>query len=468
MSLTQRLAPLVAALPLLTGCMASGSGYMVVEPASQPTYAAANYAPPAQAPVYAESGSTTVVPSGTAVTVDAQNGSTVVVEYADTDPRALTDFRAPLEPYGTWVDDGTYGTVWVPRADVVGSDFAPYVSNGHWTYADDYVWVSDYSWGAIPFHYGRWVWIADRGWSWIPGRQYRGAWVSWRTGPDGYGYVGWAPMAPSWYWMGGSVYYPTYYPPAPYVFCLTGDLFHASVGGRIVRGPAVATIGAGTTAYGGRTIAAPSVDGSGRTIAAPSVGPAPSRLGIPASQVIATPVNHQGLMQAQGLARPRPSAGGFSGNGFTGVPTRIDRPVASAPSFVGAGGVAVAPRPVVVDRPNVERPSFSAPRPESRPSFGASVGSGFGRAPSFTAPRPSTFGSSGPSPSFRPSAPSTSFGSSAPTFRSPSSSFGSSSPSFGSSSPTFRSPSVAPSFRPSSPAPSRPSVRPSTSTFRRR
>lgn len=46
------------------------------------------------------------------------------------DPRALTDFRAPLEPYGTWVDDGTYGTVWVPRADVVGSDFAPSGSYG--------------------------------------------------------------------------------------------------------------------------------------------------------------------------------------------------------------------------------------------------------------------------------------------------------------------------------------------------
>lgn len=466
MSLTHRLASLAAALPLLTGCMASGSGYMVVEPASQPAYAGASYAPPAgPGPVYAESGTTTVVPSGTAVTVDAQNGSTVVVEYADTDPRALTDFRAPLEPYGTWVDDGTYGTVWVPRAEVVGSDFAPYVSSGHWTYGDDYVWVSDYSWGAIPFHYGRWVWIADRGWSWIPGRQYRGAWVSWRTGPDGYGYVGWAPMAPSWYWMGGSVYYPTYYPPAPYVFCPTGDLFHGSVGGRIVRGPAVATIGSGTSAFGGRTVAAPSVDGSGRTVATPSVGPAPNRLGIPKAQVTATPMNHQGLMEAQSLARPRPSApsGAFHGSGFTGVPTRIDHPVAVAPSFVGAGGVAVAPRPVFTERPvATERPAFSAPRPESRPSFGSSVGSGFSRAtPSFTAPRPSTFGNSGSSPSFHSSS-TPSFGNSTPTFRSPSST---------SSSPSFRSPSVAPSFRPSTPSTStsRPSVRPSSSsTFRRR
>src|ERR1700737_1481544 len=32
--------------------------------------------------------------------------------YADTDPAALSDFRQPLEPYGTWADDSQYGTVW--------------------------------------------------------------------------------------------------------------------------------------------------------------------------------------------------------------------------------------------------------------------------------------------------------------------------------------------------------------------
>src|SRR5690606_34575895 len=32
---------------------------------------------------------------------------------ADTSPEALEDFQTPLEPYGTWVDDPTYGTIWV-------------------------------------------------------------------------------------------------------------------------------------------------------------------------------------------------------------------------------------------------------------------------------------------------------------------------------------------------------------------
>src|ERR1035441_2081240 len=88
-------------------------------------------------------------------------------QYSDTDPSALTDFRAPLDPYGVWVDDPNYGTIWVPNSDAVGADFTPYVSGGHWTYDDDdWVWVSDYPWGWAPFHYGRWVAIDGRGWGW--------------------------------------------------------------------------------------------------------------------------------------------------------------------------------------------------------------------------------------------------------------------------------------------------------------
>src|SRR5262249_10731580 len=80
-------------------------------------------------------------------------------DYSDTDPSAVTDFQQPLSPYGVWVVDATYGTVWVPNATVVGADFAPYQTAGHWALDDDgeWLWVSDYEWGYIPFHYGRWV-----------------------------------------------------------------------------------------------------------------------------------------------------------------------------------------------------------------------------------------------------------------------------------------------------------------------
>src|SRR4051812_12835118 len=64
--------------------------------------------------------------------------------YADTDPSALTDFYNMLAPYGTWVNDPTYGTVWFPDPGEVGQDFTPYATGGHWEYDNnDYVWVSD-------------------------------------------------------------------------------------------------------------------------------------------------------------------------------------------------------------------------------------------------------------------------------------------------------------------------------------
>ena len=44
-------------------------------------------------------------------------------EYSDTDPSAATDFRSTLDPYGTWVDDPTYGQIWVPSPAEVGPYF---------------------------------------------------------------------------------------------------------------------------------------------------------------------------------------------------------------------------------------------------------------------------------------------------------------------------------------------------------
>jgi hypothetical protein len=158
-------------------------------------------------------------------------------EIADTDQSALTTFKPTLDPYGRWVTDSTYGTVWVPHASAVGPDFAPYVSRGHWalTADDDWIWVSDYPFGWAVFHYGRWVWISGNGWSWVPGRTYANAWVVWRVPSAGYAYVGWAPMPPSWVWMHGSAVSLWYSPPVPYVFCSSSYLFHRHVHHHIVR-----------------------------------------------------------------------------------------------------------------------------------------------------------------------------------------------------------------------------------------
>src|SRR5687768_17288844 len=40
--------------------------------------------------------------------------------FEDNDPRALSDWKPELEPYGTWVEDPAYGVVWVPHSRAVG------------------------------------------------------------------------------------------------------------------------------------------------------------------------------------------------------------------------------------------------------------------------------------------------------------------------------------------------------------
>ncbi len=163
--------------------------------------------------------------------------------YDDTDPSALTDFHQTLDSHGTWVEDPTYGTVWVPAASEVGPGYTPYSTAGHWAYDanDDYVWVSDYDWGWAPYHYGRWVEIEGRGWSWIPGRTYRGAWVTWGA-DDGYGTVGWAPMGPEYVWRGGVAVNYTYSGPARWSYVGRGDVFASNVGAHIYTGSAAAGV----------------------------------------------------------------------------------------------------------------------------------------------------------------------------------------------------------------------------------
>jgi hypothetical protein len=211
--------------------------------------------------------------------------------YDDNDPAALTDFRGALDPYGAWVDDPTYGTVWAPAPTAVGADFTPYVTAGHWVYDDDYVWVSDYPWGWAPFHYGRWVLVEGRGWVWVPGRVYRGAWVAWSVDP-GYGYVGWAPAPLAFVWFGGvAVGWNAYVGPR-WVYCPRNQVFAPAVGTRIVTGAAVAPVAARMHPY---VTATPGV----------SSGPPPARLGYNATQVPhVTGAASPNLVRAQQFARP--------------------------------------------------------------------------------------------------------------------------------------------------------------------
>jgi hypothetical protein len=246
--------------------------------------------------------------------------------YADTDPSALSDFRPTLDPYGSWVDDPTYGTAWVPSPDAVGADFTPYVTGGHWAYDDDYTWVSDYGWGWAPFHYGRWV-NGGMGWEWIPGRRYAGAWVSWRYGAGGFGYVGWAPLAPRWGWRGGVAVGLGFAPRAPYAFVSTSSLFAPTLAGRAFVGPRAAGFEARTVPWSG----GPSARGGGVAVG----GPPPAMLNIRASAVVHTTAGDRGVAQARGFARPSSAIA-------LGARPPVAASYRSAPSAL-RGGAEVAP-----------------------------------------------------------------------------------------------------------------------------
>jgi hypothetical protein len=109
------------------------------------------------------------------------------------DAQAYTQFQTALAPYGGWDYDSSFGYVWSPSVSIVGTGFSPYATCGRWALTEyGWTWVSDWSWGWAPFHYGRWITRAGR-WSWVPGSMWGPAWVSWRSGG---GYVGWTPLPP--------------------------------------------------------------------------------------------------------------------------------------------------------------------------------------------------------------------------------------------------------------------------------
>ena len=225
-------------------------------------------------------------------------------DSSDADPNAIDNFRQALAPYGTWVDDPSYGTIWFPSPAAVGGDFTPYLTAGHWVYDNDYTWVSDYDWGWGPFHYGRWFVYPGHGWAWIPGTEYAGAWVTWRNGDDGYGYVGWAPTPPSYYYRGGQVVTissPWFVP--TYTYATSGDLFAPVIRDRVIRDPGrIREISARTRVYEGR---GGYVNGTGG-IRMRVRGPAPTRIGLNTNALPRVPANARSVSRAMDFQRSHP------------------------------------------------------------------------------------------------------------------------------------------------------------------
>ena len=107
------------------------------------------------------------------------------------EPVASVDvFYDTLAPYGIWVEDRTYGRVFIPDLP----QFVPY-RDGHWQYSTvGFAWISSEPFAWATTHYGRWAYLPtyDR-WAWRPDLVWGPAWVEWRQSED---YFGWAPLAP--------------------------------------------------------------------------------------------------------------------------------------------------------------------------------------------------------------------------------------------------------------------------------
>lgn len=127
----------------------------------------------------------------------------VPVEAAPAQPAVVNNnyFNDNLSPYGTWVEIDGYGRCWQPTVVVANRGWRPYSDGGRWVYTDaGWYWLSDYSWGATTFHYGRWFNHARWGWCWWPDTVWAPSWVSFRYSGD---YCGWAPLPPHTYYRSG-------------------------------------------------------------------------------------------------------------------------------------------------------------------------------------------------------------------------------------------------------------------------
>ena len=176
------LPPMVATAPVAQPAAASASGPSA--PSAEAAVGTAQYAPAA---------ANTAPPPPSAPAAPDQTPPPTVVNN--------NYFYDALSPYGNWVNVDGYGWCWQPTATVVSADWRPYCDGGRWLYTDNgWYWASDYTWGGIAFHYGRWFSDPRWGWCWWPDTCWGPSWVTWRYGGD---YCGWAPLPPCSYWSPG-------------------------------------------------------------------------------------------------------------------------------------------------------------------------------------------------------------------------------------------------------------------------
>ncbi len=118
----------------------------------------------------------------------------ILAAAANTAESSAPPFHDALAPHGTWMFWEGGVNVWQPAVVANRPEWRPYYHEGRWIWTGSaWKWQSDYPWGAIVFHYGRWWPAPGVGWVWVPGSVYAPAWVHWRYVGNTWG---WAPMPP--------------------------------------------------------------------------------------------------------------------------------------------------------------------------------------------------------------------------------------------------------------------------------
>lgn len=245
---------------------------------------------------------------------------------------SAAQINAALDGYGVWVDSPSYGRIWRPDEATVGPAFMPYGSAGQWIATNaGWYWQSDYAWGRVAFHYGRWV-LDGAAWSWVPGSQFAPAWVDWRAGG---GWVGWSALAP----IGAR-------PRAPFVYCARGGLSGPGLGVRLIHGAAGSSLYARTTAVSadGDTPRGPA--GPTSTAVLTQVWSAPLRSEPPAPRSASTVASAVGVDTVERIPVAR----------VRELPPVIDPPVEGA-------AVVIRDRDLIgmSEGPSVRRPAGAAP-----------------------------------------------------------------------------------------------------------
>ncbi len=129
---------------------------------------------------------------------DLKEDNSVSAKYVNRDTVGYSD----LDDYGTWKEEPTYGSVWVPND--VPAGWSPY-SNGYWNWVNPWGWTwVDYApWGFAPYHYGRWNNFGGY-WGWCPGPIYARPFY----GPAFVGFVGGLGFGVGFGWGGGIGWFP--------------------------------------------------------------------------------------------------------------------------------------------------------------------------------------------------------------------------------------------------------------------